>query len=100
VLIQGQDFALITGEPAEFRFFSSEVRSGDKPGDILPDAEKELAEISLLDVNLPPGDGVPAGQPVPVQIDAAITELGVLELWMKHTKSEKRWKVEFQVRTE
>lgn len=29
-----------------------------------------------------------------------MTELGTLELWMKHTNSEKRWKVEFTVRTE
>ena len=100
VLIEGQDFALAVGEPAEFRFFCSEVRSGDRPGQILPDAEKELAEISLLEVNLPAAEDIPAGHAVPVQIDAKVTELGTLELWMKHTRSERRWKVEFQVRTE
>ncbi len=39
LLIEGQEFGLVTGEPAEFRFFSSEVRSGDAAGQILPDAE-------------------------------------------------------------
>jgi hypothetical protein len=100
VLIEGQDFALVTGQPAEFRFFSSEVRSGDKAGQILPDAERELLEISLLEVDLPVVEEIPAGQPVPVQMNAVVTELGNLELWMKHTKSDRRWKVEFQVRTE
>ena len=100
VLIEGRDSALVTGQPAEFRFFSSEVRSGDEPGQILPDAERELLEISLLEVDLPAVEDIPAGQPVPVQINAVVTELGNLELWMKHTKSDRRWKVEFQVRTE
>jgi hypothetical protein len=100
VLIEGRDFALVTGQPAEFRFFSSEIRSGDAPGQILPDAERELVEISLLEVDLDAVDDIPAGQPVPVQINAVVTELGTLELWMKHTKSDRRWKVEFEVRTE
>lgn len=100
VVIDARDLALVTGQPAEFRFFSSEVRSGDAPGQIIPDAEKELLEISLLEVNLPPVEEIPAGQPVPVQINSVITEVGTLELWMKHTKSDRRWKVEFLVRTE
>ena len=100
VLIEGRDLALVTGQPAEFRFFSSEVRSGDTPGQIIPDAERDLLEISLLEVDLAAVEDIPAGQPVPVQINAVVTELGNLELWMKHTKSDRRWKVEFQVRTE
>ena len=45
-------------------------------------------------------EDIPPGQPVPVQINSVITEVGTLELWMKHTKSDRRWKVEFLVRTE
>ncbi|MGZ8409135.1 MAG: Hsp70 family protein [Hyphomicrobium sp.] len=100
VLIEGRDLALVTGQPAEFRFFSSEVRSGDAPGQIIPDAERELLEISLLEVDLAAVEDIPAGQPVPVQINAVLTDLGNLDLWMKHTKSDRRWKVEFLVRTE
>ena len=79
---------------------SSAVRSGDGPGQILPDAERELEDTSLLEINLPPLPDFPAGQVVPVQINSVVTELGTLELWMKHTNSDRRWKVEFQVRTE
>ncbi len=100
VFIDARDLALVTGQPAEFRFFSSEVRSGDGPGQIIPDAERELLEISLIEVNLPAVEDIPAGQPVPVQINSVITEVGTLELWMKHTKTDRRWKVEFLVRTE
>jgi hypothetical protein len=100
LLIDGRTFGLITGQAAEFRFFSSDVRSGDIPGQVLPDADRELEEISLLEVELPALPDVPAGQPVPVQIEAVITELGTLELWMQHTNSDRKWKIEFQVRTE
>ena len=37
---------------------------------------------------------------IPVRIDSVVTETGNLELWMKHTASDQKWKVEFQVRTE
>jgi len=100
LLIEGRTFGLVTGQAAEFRFFSSTVRGGDMPGQILPDAERELEEISLLEVELPALPDVTVGQVVPVRIESVVTELGTLELWMKHTNSNRRWKIEFQVRTE
>jgi Hsp70 protein len=100
LLIEGRDFGLLTGHPAEFRFYSSAVRSGDQPGQILAHAARDLEETSLLEINLPSLPDFPAGQVVPVQINAVVTELGTLELWMKHMNSDRRWKVEFQVRTE
>ena len=100
LLIEGRDFGLLTGHPAEFRFFSSADRSGDGPGQILPNAERELEETASLEIHLPPVPEFPAGQVVPVHINSVVTELGTLELWMKHLSSDRRWKVEFQVRTE
>ena len=100
VLIERQQFGLVTGRPAEFRFFSSTARSGDAPGQLLPDAEGELEESGLLEIELPAVSDFPAGQVIPVQINSVVTELGTLELWMKHTNSDRRWKIEFQVRTE
>src|ERR1700730_15391499 len=41
LLIEGREFGLVTGRAAEFRFFSSSVRSGDTPGQILPNAERD-----------------------------------------------------------
>jgi molecular chaperone DnaK (HSP70) len=100
LLIDGQEFGLMTGEPADFRFFASEVRSGDAPGQIIPDAERELEETARIEVTLPPIEGFPDAQAIPIVINPIVTELGNLELWMKHTGSDRRWKVEFQVRTE
>jgi molecular chaperone DnaK (HSP70) len=99
-LIDGLEFGLITGRPADFRFFASEIRSGDAPGQIIPNAEKELEETGRIEVTLPAVEGFPNGQAIPVVINPVVTELGNLELWMKHTNSDHRWKVEFQVRME
>jgi molecular chaperone DnaK (HSP70) len=100
LLIEEREFGLVTGRAAEFRFFSSSVRSGDTPGQILPNAERDLEDTGLLEIEIPALGDVPVGQVVPVRINPVITELGILELWMKHTNSDRRWKVEFQVRTE
>jgi molecular chaperone DnaK (HSP70) len=100
LLIDEQEFGLITGQPADFRFFASEVRSGDAPGQIIPNAERELEETARIEVTLPAIEGFPEGQAIPVVINPIVTELGNLELWMKHTGSDRRWKVDFQVRME
>ncbi|MBK1792859.1 Hsp70 family protein [Persicirhabdus sediminis] len=98
VLIDQKEFGLLTGKPSHFRFFSSEIRSGDQAGEILPNAERELDETSRLEATLTAAEGFPEGQPIPVVINAVVTELGQLELWLKHSKSDQRWKVELQVR--
>ena len=96
----GRVFGLMSGQPADFLFFASEVRSVDTPGQIIANAERELEETGGIEVTLPAVDGFPEGQAIPVQINPVVTELGNLELWMKHTRSDRRWKVEFQVRME
>jgi len=70
LVIEGRDFGLVTGRAAEFRFFSSSVRSGDTPGQTLPDAERDLEDAGLLEVEIPALDDVPAGEVVPVRLSA------------------------------
>jgi molecular chaperone DnaK (HSP70) len=100
LLIGEREFGLITGQPADFRFFASEVRSGDGPGTIVANPERELEETGRIEVTLPAVEGFPQGQPIPVVINPIVTETGNLELWMKHAGSDRRWKVEYQVRME
>ncbi len=100
VELPDREFGLVTGQRAEFRFFGSTVRAGDKPGVIIPDAEATLEETSRLEVELPAPKGETPGSVVPVKLQARVTELGTLELWMQHTASDHRWKLEFGVRTQ
>ena len=65
-----------------------------------PVLKRELEETGKIEVTLPPIESFPEGQAIPVIINPIVTELGNLELWMKHTGSDRRWKVEYQVRME
>lgn len=95
--ISEQEFFLYTGEPSEFRFFQSEVRAGDKAGQMLPDAA-ELEESARLQIEIPPPAGHQPGEEIPVRLDARVTELGNLELHFLHPASGESWKLEFNVR--
>jgi hypothetical protein len=95
--LSGNEFGLVTGEPVEFRFFSSEVRAGDRVGSRIDNAERELQETASLSLTLPPLAGE-AQQVVPVTLTPVVTELGTLELWMSHTQSDRKWKLEFNLR--
>lgn len=97
--ILGREFFLHTGETSEFRFFHSEIRAGDQPGDLLPDT-RDLEETSRLEVAIPPPPGHEPGEEVPVRIETRVTELGNLELYFVHIPSAERWKLEFNVRME
>jgi hypothetical protein len=94
--LPGQDFGLVTGELVEFRFFSSNVRSGDRVGALI-EAEEDLEETASLQVTLPPLEGR-EGAMIPVTLHSVVTELGTLELWMRHEPSGQKWKLEFNVR--
>lgn len=97
-MIEDQEFGLVIGQPADFRFFTSEVRSGDEPGQVIDDAANSLEEATSISVTLPPAEGQAPGEVVPVKIQASVTELGNLELWMSHEVSGQRWKLDYQVR--
>jgi len=95
--LTGAEFGLVTGEPVEFRFFSSAVRAGDRIGTKVENADKTLDETSSLTVALPPVVSE-AQQVVPVTLRPIVTEVGTLELWMCHRHSDRKWKLEFNLR--
>ena len=87
------EFGLLTGEPAEFRFFSSVSRHADKPGEILDPIPPEVEELAPIEVHLPSA----AEKVTRVTLAADVTATGVLELWCV-AKDNNRWKLEFNVR--
>ena len=91
-----REFGLLTGEPAEFRFFSSSVRAGDTVGTLVENAE-ELEETASLEANLPPLEEG-REEVVPVMLHSVFTELGTLELWLRHEASGRRWKLAYNLR--
>ena len=96
--VPSDEFGLVVGEPASFRFFSSGTRKQDVPGTLVHSwTPEEIAETDSLEATLPPIEDL-ENPYVPVRFHAKITELGVLELWGVSAISDHRWKLEFSVR--
>jgi hypothetical protein len=96
--LEEREFGLVTGEAVTFRFFSSTERPDDNVGQVVANAERDLEETTNLEITLEPTEGLAPGEVVPVRLHSVLTELGTLELWMQHATSDKRWKLEFNVR--
>lgn len=92
--LPGQEFGLVTGEPAEFRFLGSSVRRNDTTGVVIDEWEGDIEELSPVTTTLP---GQP-GKIVPVHLHTKVTEVGQLELWCFGRDNKEKWKLEFNVR--
>ena len=92
------EFGLVIGEPVRFRFFASNSRREDKVGVRLDYwTDEELEELDEIEIILPE-EGHNIGEIVPVYLNAAVTEVGTLELHAVSQKDDHRWKIEFDVR--
>jgi hypothetical protein len=94
--IPPQEFALVVGEPTVFRFFSSSVRREDRAGDMIDDVgrSEEFEEVTPIETTLS-GE---SGKLVPVNLQAAVTEVGTLELRCLEKGGAGKWKLELNVR--
>ena len=97
-----QEFGLVTGEPTSFRFFASSLRRDDRVGVMLEDVNDELAsgaleEVAPIEATLP-GQPSAFGDLTPVNLQAAVTEVGTLELRCLEKNGPGRWKLELNVR--
>jgi hypothetical protein len=96
--VPSEEIGLVVGEPAMFRFFSSNVRKQDQPGNLLESwSDAEMEETDSLEAKLPQAQNIDEDY-VPVKFRSAISELGVFELWCVSTVADQKWKLEFSVR--
>jgi molecular chaperone DnaK (HSP70) len=97
VAMPARKFALVVGEPAEFRFFSSLTRKHDEAGTLIEQLDDSFEELAPIEVLLPVNSDARREQVVPVTLETHVTETGMLELWCV-AADERRWKIEFNVR--
>ena len=93
-----QEFGLVVGEPAEFRFLGSSTRRDDTVGTLVESWDDDIEELPPLDATLD-WQGQ-EGTTVPVRLQARVNEVGVLELWFVSRDAGQRWKLEFNVRAQ
>ena len=96
--VPGPEFGLVVGEPAEFRFLGSTTRRDDAIGTVLERwAPDDLQELDPLETALGTEEGS-EGEVVPVRLHAHVTEVGTLDLWCQSTRTDHRWKLQYNVR--
>jgi hypothetical protein len=94
--VPGQEFGLIVGEPADFRFLGSTIRRADTVGTLLDEWAGQIDELAPMSTTLEaPGK---QGITVPVHLHSKVTEVGILELWCISRDGKQKWKLEFSVR--
>lgn len=107
--VPSDEFELVVGEPAVFRFFGSTTRPQDKPGTLLDLAEDDgdlletdpietALEAPEIDEENGQGGGTSGVEYVATRFRTVVTELGALEIWCEEVDGPRRWKLEFSVR--
>jgi hypothetical protein len=97
VILEKPELELAIGQPVTFPLYTSTVRGGDRPGDLLLVAPDQLLQLPPLHTIL--RGGKRAGvKLVPVTLAARSTEIGTLELWCVAREGSNRWRLEFNVR--
>lgn len=100
--LEDQEFTLVLGEQATFRFFSHStpyLSNGLEPkvGTIIRQWKQELTELHPIETLLEKNEE--DSKMIRVKLKSRVTELGVLELWLIAPNGHK-WKLEFDIRQE
>ena len=96
--IESNEIGLVVGQPVSFRFFRSNQRQTDQPGDLVTNWQDQLEESNPLNTTLS-AEGLDESYAA-VKFESNITELGMFELWCRSVNTDHRWKLEFNVREE
>ena len=96
--IRSKEFGLIVGEQAIFHFLASSTRKEDAVGEEVDDWGGEIEEFATLEDTLPSSDGEAGSAIIPVWLQSKVTEVGTLELWCVARNSDRKWKLEFNIR--
>ena len=95
--IPGQEFGLVVGEPAQFRFLGSTTRRSDQVGTFIEEPGDDIEELTPMETTLSwiGQEGVT----IPARLRVHLTKVGTLEIWAVSRDETHRWKLEFNVRS-
>ncbi|MGB0127806.1 MAG: hypothetical protein WBP72_09215, partial [Rhodocyclaceae bacterium] len=97
------EFTLLVNRPVRFIAYTSNRRKDDQPGDVVPLGDAGFHPLPPLHTALALDDDTfnprkAAEQSLTVQLEAELTELGVLQLALVNAEREKRWRLDFNLR--
>jgi molecular chaperone DnaK (HSP70) len=91
-------FELLVHQPAEFPLYVSSTRLTDVPGELLPVDREQMKPLPPIRTVLRTRGKKLAGT-LSVHLHARLTEIGTLDLWCSEADSDRRWRLQFDVRS-
>ncbi len=92
-----QTFDLLIRQPVAFTLLTSATRLNDRAGDLLDADPAELTALPPVHTVLRSGDSIRANA-VPVQLHAALTEIGTLDVKCVAERGKRSWRLAFDLR--
>jgi hypothetical protein len=93
-----QQFQLLIRQPVEFPLYVSATRTTDPAGTLVPVEAEQLTALPPIRTVLHSGKKS-AADSVAVNLHARLSEIGTLELWAQELKGDRRWRLQFDVRS-
>ncbi|MBA3721297.1 MAG: Hsp70 family protein [Parachlamydiaceae bacterium] len=98
-----QIYLLTPNTPVSFNLLNSHVRLDDKQGDLVAIDELEMQRLPPIHTILRFGRKLTTQElqeKIPVRLGMRLTAIGTVEIWLHSVKTEHKWNLEFQLRTE
>jgi len=89
--------AATIGEPVEFPLFVSSVRLADRPGELVEIDEEAIRPLAPIRTVLTAKSRNERGA-IGVRLEVELTEIGALDMWLREATSDRRWRLQFDVR--
>ena len=93
-----QEFLVLTSEPVQFPIFVSGTRLTDKPGQLVSVDREQMTSLPPIRTVLTTRRKGESGT-VAAQISVRLTEIGTLEMWCQQSDVNRRWQLQFDVRS-
>jgi molecular chaperone DnaK (HSP70) len=99
VQLPERTFELLIRQPVEFPLYYSATRTTDAPGALLPIDPEQMTPLPPIRTVLQSGRGRSDAATVSVTLHARLTEIGTLDIWCAEGNGDRRWRLQFDVRT-
>ncbi len=96
--LSGRRFDLLIRQPVEFPLYVSSTRTTDPPGALLEVDAEQMTPLPPIRTVLQSGRKT-AADTVSVNLHARLTEIGTLDLWCAELHGERKWRLQFDVRS-
>jgi hypothetical protein len=99
VQLPDRTFELLIRQPVEFPLYYSATRTTDAPGALLPIDPEQMTALPPIRTVLQSGRGRSDAATATVTLHARLTEIGTLDIWCAEANGDRRWRLQFDVRT-